>query len=90
VEHAKLNSIKLEPWLDYFHDLWSKQSETLRTKGFSNDYTEPIVEEVLDNVFEKLKNNKARGEGGFNFDLFKYAGNLFYRRFFKIPEHCLV
>jgi hypothetical protein len=32
VEHVKLNPIKLESWLDYFQDLWSEQSETLRKK----------------------------------------------------------
>jgi hypothetical protein len=46
------NPIKLESWLDYFQDLWSEQSETLRKKGSSN-YTEPIVEEELDNVLKK-------------------------------------
>jgi hypothetical protein len=89
VEHVKLNPIKLESWLDYFQDLWSKQSEKLRKKASSNDYTEPIVEEELDNVLKKLKNNKAPGEDGLNLDLFKYAGRLF-DRFLKISEHCLV
>jgi hypothetical protein len=35
---------------------------TLRKKGSSNDYTEPIAEEELDNVLNKLKNNKAPQE----------------------------
>jgi hypothetical protein len=78
-----LNPIKLESRLDYFQDLWSEQSETLRKKGSSNDYTEPTVEEELDNVLKKLKNNKAPGEDGLNLDLFKYAGKVFDRRFLK-------
>jgi hypothetical protein len=73
----------LESWLNYFQDLWSEQSETLRNKGSSNDYKEPIVEEELDNVLKKLKNNKAPGEDGLNLDLFEYAGKLFDRRFLK-------
>jgi hypothetical protein len=76
VEHVKLNPIKLESWLEYFQDLRSEQSETLRKTGSSNDYTEPIVEEELDNVLKKLKNNKAPGEDGLNLDLFKYAGKV--------------
>jgi hypothetical protein len=56
VEHVKLNKIKLESWLDYSQDLWSEQSETLRKKWSSNDYTEPVVEE-LHNVLKKIKNN---------------------------------
>jgi hypothetical protein len=75
--------LKLESWLDYFQDLWSEQSKTLRKKGSSNDYTEPIVEEELDNVLKKLKNNKAPGEDGLNLHLFKYAGKLFDRRVLK-------
>jgi hypothetical protein len=55
VEHVKLNPIKLESWLDYFQDLRSEQSETLRKKGSSNNYTEPIVGEELDNVLKKTK-----------------------------------
>jgi hypothetical protein len=81
VEHVKLNPIKLESWLDYFQDLLSEQLETLRKTGSSNGYTEPIVEEELDNVLRKLKNNKAPGEDGLNLDLFKYAWKLFDRRF---------
>jgi hypothetical protein len=73
VGHIKLNPIKLVSWLDYFQDLWSEQSETLRKKGSSNDYTEPTVEEELDNVLKKLKHNKAPGEEGLNLDLFKYC-----------------
>jgi hypothetical protein len=37
-------TIKLESRLDYFQDLWSEQSETLRKKESSNGYTEPIFE----------------------------------------------
>jgi hypothetical protein len=73
----------LESWLDYFHDLWSEQSETIRKKGSSNGYTEPTVEEELDNVLRKLKPNKAPGEDGLNLDLFKYAWKLFDKRFLK-------
>jgi hypothetical protein len=53
VGHVKLNPVKLVSWLDYFQDLWSEQSETLRKKGSSNDYTEPTVEEELDKVLKK-------------------------------------
>jgi hypothetical protein len=60
VEHVKLNPIKLESWLDYFQNLWSEQSETLRKKGSSNDYTEPIVEEELDNVLKKVTKPQER------------------------------
>jgi hypothetical protein len=83
VEHVKLNPIKLESGLDYFQGLWSVQSETLRNIESSNNYTEPIVEEELDNILKKTKHNKAPGEDGLNLDLFKYAGKLFYRRFLK-------
>jgi hypothetical protein len=83
VEHVKLNPIKLESWLDYFQDLRSEQSETLRKKESSNNYTEPIDEEELDNILKKLKNNNAPGEDGLNLDLFKYAGKLFDRLFLK-------
>jgi hypothetical protein len=37
--------------------------------------TIPIVEEELDNVLKKLKNNKAPGEDGLTLDLFNILQN---------------
>jgi hypothetical protein len=37
-----------------FIDLWSEQGK----KGSSNNYTEPRVEEGLDNVLKKIKKTK--------------------------------
>jgi hypothetical protein len=48
VEHVKINPIKEQTWLNYFQDLWSRQSEILIQQQPNNRYTEAITEEELD------------------------------------------